>query len=264
MHTPNISIITPSYNRPLLLERMIQSVLSQTYTDWELLVIDDSTNLESNKLMQKYQNDPQITYLKNHQNQGLPYSRSRGLDIARGTWITFLDDDDLYVDSLCLEKTSKILESDSSPWFVFNRVDVSGYSFTKALKEKKSYNWLTDYLYGNSFRGDAVHFIKKNLIDTTRYQEAHRAEWDFWFNLAKKSNFVYHPIPIVQAEYLPDGMSNLGYLQKEQIYQGQQFREMIKSTSTWKYVPIIAKRYVASFVPVRKLINRLRNKQTAH
>jgi glycosyltransferase involved in cell wall biosynthesis len=252
MKQPKITIISPSYNRPTLLKTMIKSVLKQTYTDWELIIIDDSTNNDTRELMYSFDNHSQITYLKNERNEGLPYSRNRGLDVARGTWITYLDDDDFYVDDSCLQKAIDTCEKDTNPWIVFNRVNKFSKSYTRALRNKKDYNWTTDYLYGNSFRGDAVHFIKKNLIHNTRYLGVQRAEWDFWFNLSKKSNFFYYPISMVCAEYLPDGMSNLGYLKKERVYLGQQFREMIRNPRTYKYLPIIAIRYISCFRPNRK------------
>lgn len=264
MQNYKLSIITSTYNRPELLDRMIGSLLKQTYANWELVIIDDSTDDETKKYMDKHLNNLQIIYRKNDNNEGLPYSRNRGIDIAKGDWITFLDDDDIYVDSTALQRVVDVLKSDNLSWHIFNRVNPAGVSFTKCLEptDNNCYNWLRDFLFGRAMRGDAVHFIKKDLIKNTRYRGPHRAEWYFWYDLAKKSNYRYNNIPVVQAEYLPDGMSNLGYLKKERIYQGQQFREMIRHINTWRYLPIIAIRYVMSFVIVRKILNWLKSKHS--
>lgn len=262
MQNYKLSIVTATYNRPELLERMIDSVLKQTYKNWELIITDDSTNDETKKLIEKYLDNPQIVYQKNKSNEGLPHSRNRGIDVANGEWVTFLDDDDIYTDSIALQRVVNILKSNSSDWHVFNRVNRDGISFTKYFKSGDDgyYNWTQDFLFGKTIRGDCVHFIKKDLIANTRYRGENRAEWYFWYDLAKKGNCKYNNVKVVQAEYLPDGMSNLGYLKKERIYQGQQFREMIKQKSTWKYLPIIAIRYVLSFFVVRKILNKLQNK----
>lgn len=259
---PFFSIITSTYNRPRLLKRMINSVLEQTYTNWELIIIDDSIDEETQTYIKRYVDHTQIKYQKNSKNIGLPQSRNRGLDIASGDWITFLDDDDFYTTEKTLYNVHLIAKEDKSDWFIGNRIDSNGFSFTRIKKQKESYNWITDFLFGKSIQGDAVHFIKKSFINDTRYRGEHRAEWYFWYDLAKKGNYTHYPIPIITAEYLKDGMSSLGYLRKEHIYQGQQFREMVKHASTWKYLPTISMRYVASFTFVRKLLNRLKAKQS--
>lgn len=259
MSNPKISIITPTYNRPQLLERAIKSVLSQTMTDWEMIIIDDSTNNETEEFIKKYQNHPQITYLKNEKNEGLPFSRNRGFDLAKGKWVTMLDDDDLYTDKDSLKKVWEILQNTAEiNWVVCNTINNNGVIRTKALIKKDTYNWLSDFLYGKSFRGDAVHFFRRTWLGETRYRGEHRAEWYFWYDLSKKGNFVYHELPVVLAEYLPDGMSNLGYLKKERIYLWQQLTEMLKSFSTLKYIPLIIARYIFSFSLFQKLKNILK------
>jgi len=261
---PKISIITATYNRPYLLQRMIESIICQSYTDWELIIIDDSTNSKTEKLMRLYKSNAKINYSKNKRNQGLPFSRNHGLDTASGEWVTFLDDDDFYTTHKTLNSMITKLHTAALPWVVFNKVLPNGTTVTQILKKQKKYNWTKDFLFGQSFRGDGIPVFKKDFIGKIRYHGENRSEWQFWYSLSLKSDFLYHSINVVTAEYLPDGMSNLGYLKNERIYQGQQFKEMIKCTKTWKYLPTIAKRYVASFVVVRKLLNRLRNKQTDH
>jgi teichuronic acid biosynthesis glycosyltransferase TuaG len=259
---PSFSIITATYNRPQLLKRMIASVQEQTLSDWELIITDDSTNNETEKFIRKYKNDPRIVYQKNKKNEGLPYSRNRSLDAANGEWITFLDDDDLYVNNKVFETVLPELEKAAAKWVAFDTADPNGEIRTKAVIEKKTYNWLDDYLFNKSIQGDSMPFIHKSIIGDTRYYGEHRAEWYFWYELSKKSDLVHCAIPVTQVEYLPDGMSNSGYLKNERIYQGQQFTEMTKQSRTWKYLPIIVIRYILSFPYVRNLRKKLFPKQT--
>lgn len=87
-----VSVIIPTCNRPLELERAIRSVLTQTYPCIEIIVVDDaSTTIDHKSLRTKY---PGISLLVNSENKGQSYSRNRGLKIASGTFINFLDDDD--------------------------------------------------------------------------------------------------------------------------------------------------------------------------
>ncbi|HYH15021.1 MAG TPA: glycosyltransferase family A protein [Flavisolibacter sp.] len=88
-----ISIITPTYNRRDLLQATIKSILAQTYTDWELIVMDDGSTDDTEQVMQRFLNDSRIRYYKK-ENTGQPHTLNVGFTHARGEFITFLDSDD--------------------------------------------------------------------------------------------------------------------------------------------------------------------------
>lgn len=90
-----VSIIMPSYNTGAFIKETIDSVLAQTYSDWELLIIDDASTDETDKVVTEYQ-DERIHYIKNEKNAGAAVSRNRALREAKGKWIAFLDSDDLW------------------------------------------------------------------------------------------------------------------------------------------------------------------------
>lgn len=93
--TDLVSIIMPSYNTAKFIEETLDSVLAQTYTNWELIIVDDCSTDDSDAVVAKYQ-DPRIRYLKNEHNSGAAVSRNRALREAKGRWIAFLDSDDLW------------------------------------------------------------------------------------------------------------------------------------------------------------------------
>lgn len=90
---PKFSIVLPTYNRAGLLPRAVGSVLDQTFTDWELLVVDDGSKDGTAELLQTY-SDPRIRALRNAVNRERSYSRNRAIAEARGDFICFLDSDD--------------------------------------------------------------------------------------------------------------------------------------------------------------------------
>ena len=90
-----VSIITPSYNTARFIEETINSVLNQTYTDWELIIVDDCSKDNTDEVVAKYTDD-RIIYIKNEKNSGAAVSRNRALREATGRWIAFLDSDDLW------------------------------------------------------------------------------------------------------------------------------------------------------------------------
>ncbi|MDD8017657.1 MAG: glycosyltransferase family 2 protein [Bacteroidota bacterium] len=91
-----VSIIICTYNRAALLPRAIQSVLKQTFADWELIVVDDGSTDNSHEIVLNFlSNDSRIKYFYHH-NRGLAEARNVGLRLALGEYITFLDSDDEY------------------------------------------------------------------------------------------------------------------------------------------------------------------------
>jgi glycosyltransferase involved in cell wall biosynthesis len=90
---PNFSIIIPAYNRALTLPRSIESVFNQTYSNWELILIDDGSTDKTVDLIEQYQNEKRLRYIK-QQNCGVSQARNNGAKLAKGDWLVFLDADD--------------------------------------------------------------------------------------------------------------------------------------------------------------------------
>lgn len=91
-----VSIIMPSYQTGRFIRETIKSVLAQTYSNWELIIIDDCSTDNTDEVVSAFTGDPRIRYMKNSKNSGAAVSRNRALREARGKWIAFLDSDDLW------------------------------------------------------------------------------------------------------------------------------------------------------------------------
>ena len=90
-----VSIIMPSHNCGRFVRETIESVLAQTYTNWELLFIDDCSTDDTEAIVQSF-DDTRIHYFRNEHNSGAAVSRNRALREAKGRWIAFLDSDDIW------------------------------------------------------------------------------------------------------------------------------------------------------------------------
>lgn len=90
-----VSVIMPSWNTAEYIGDSIQSVLNQTYSNWELLIVDDCSSDNTDEVVKSFQ-DERIIYLKNEKNSGAALTRNRALREAKGEWIAFLDSDDLW------------------------------------------------------------------------------------------------------------------------------------------------------------------------
>lgn len=91
-----VSIIMPSYNTGRFIAESIESVVAQTYTNWELIVVDDCSTDDTDSVVARF-NDNRIRYFKNEKNSGAAVSRNKALREAKGEWIAFLDSDDLWM-----------------------------------------------------------------------------------------------------------------------------------------------------------------------
>jgi cellulose synthase/poly-beta-1,6-N-acetylglucosamine synthase-like glycosyltransferase len=112
VNTPLVSICTPTYNRPELLQRAVASCLAQTYPSFEVIVTDNSTNEHSQNMAAKW-TDPRVRYYKNDGNIGPLASVNRAISLATGKYIKVLMDDDLLKPRF-LELTVKAMEENPS------------------------------------------------------------------------------------------------------------------------------------------------------
>jgi glycosyltransferase involved in cell wall biosynthesis len=94
METPLISIILPVYNREKYIGESIESILNQTYENFELIIINDGSNDKTENIITKY-NDSRIFYYKNENNRGIVFSRNKGISVAKGKYIAMFDSDDI-------------------------------------------------------------------------------------------------------------------------------------------------------------------------
>jgi len=90
---PAVSVVIPCYDRPDFLERAVRSALAQTLDDLEVLVIDDGSAKDLKAILDRL-GDPRVRYLRSPAREGAPRARNRGIRLARGEWVAFLDDDD--------------------------------------------------------------------------------------------------------------------------------------------------------------------------
>ena len=90
-----VSIIMPSYNTAQYIGDSVRSVINQTYTNWELIIVDDCSTDHTDAVVASFQ-DERIRYFKNERNSGAAVSRNKALREVKGKWVAFLDSDDLW------------------------------------------------------------------------------------------------------------------------------------------------------------------------
>ena len=109
---PLVSVIMPAYNAELFIEEAISSVFSQTVEDWELIVIDDCSIDGTYEVALKY-GDPRICVMRNDTNCGVAKTRNRGIGLAKGKYIAFLDSDDVWYPEKLYYQIEKLIKENA-------------------------------------------------------------------------------------------------------------------------------------------------------
>lgn len=109
---PQVSVIIPTHNRPQLLVRALSSVYDQTFTDFEVIVVDDGQSVKNHFFLASYWRMPNFHYIETAKNTGGAATRNLGIKEAKGEFITFLDDDDEWLPTK-LEKQVEVLKNSS-------------------------------------------------------------------------------------------------------------------------------------------------------
>ncbi len=117
---PLFSIVIPVFNRARTLPGSLQSVLSQDFRDYEVIVIDDGSTDAIDVVARKYASCG-VVFLKNEQNRGVGYSRNRGTQAARGSWVVFLDSDSYLVDGALSALASTVQSCEDRVGVVYGR-----------------------------------------------------------------------------------------------------------------------------------------------
>jgi len=139
-----VSVITPMYNSERFIEETIQSVLKQTYTNWEMLIIEDGSNDNSIEIVKKYlQANKRIKLISNEINQGAALSRNIGIAKSNGRYLAFLDSDDIWVPSK-LEEQIKFMNDEkvALSFSSYEKIDELGEHIKniRVINTKPSYN----------------------------------------------------------------------------------------------------------------------------
>lgn len=126
-----VSVIMPSYNTGRFIAESIESVLAQTYTNWELLIVDDASTDNTDEVVAPYCHpreggnllSSKIHYFKNDRNRGAAYSRNLALREAKGEWIAFLDSDDLWLPEK-IERQLKFMHDNGYKFSGTGRIEI--------------------------------------------------------------------------------------------------------------------------------------------
>lgn len=176
-----------------MLREAIESVLAQTYQDWELIIVDDGSTDETRCFVQRYrEQDSRVRYVY-RQNGGLPAARNTGLRIARGRYVAFLDDDDLLLPSK-LEHQVHVLKTRRELGFVYAPViEVHDNRPTTKLLPTRLGRTMAELFEGSVPQVHSALVRRSSLDVVGEFSERlrHCHDYDLWLRLASRFPFDY-------------------------------------------------------------------------
>ena len=195
MTSPELSVFITSYNSELYIREAINSILNQTYTDYELIIIDNASTDKTVSIIKSYM-DNRIHLVSHSQNIGIVGSRNQALDMAKGTFITFLDSDDI-AHPQKFEKQLAFLKNNPEFGMVGSSVILINGKGTETGRWKLNSRAGTIpaiMLFHNYFVNSAVMF-RKALVKDFKYPEDLIIGEDYilWFNLLQISKGINLP-----------------------------------------------------------------------
>lgn len=191
---PFISVLMPIYNGEKYLKESIDSILGQTYENFELLLINDASNDASENIILSYL-DSRIVYIKNEQNLGLIKTLNKGLDLAKGEFIARMDQDDISLPTR-FEKQIDIFHKNPEigvcgTWFT---------SFGEGIQEKTLQHPVDSEaikinLLGRSSLGHPTVMLRKSAMGNLRYDENYQSaeDYEFWISLSRVTRLYNIP-----------------------------------------------------------------------
>ncbi len=193
---PELSIIMPLYNTEMYVAQAIQSLLSQTYTDFELIIVDDGSTDKSLEIVKSFK-DSRIKIMRNQQNQGIVFSRNRGLKEAVGEYIAPFDSDDIAMPDK-FRKQIDFLKTHPDFGLIgswIKMIDENG----KFIKKKwrlfaKPEEIPAQLLFRNYFAQSSV-VIRREALPVSGYENGFSFGEDYrmWIDIAKKYKMWNYP-----------------------------------------------------------------------
>lgn len=189
------SVIIPTYNRADFLREAIESVLAQTFTDFELIVVDDGSTDGTQELAASYKG--MVRYIR-QTNKGPSAARNNGIKNALGRYIAFLDSDDIWLPEMLAKQFSLSLKKPAAGLTAtgYGLIN-SGHPLTETviMNEDELADARNGNLYKNFFATSSV-MVKKRCFETVGMfnENLHFAEdWDMWIRILQRYSFAYLP-----------------------------------------------------------------------
>ena len=205
---PQVSICIPTYNRKNYLRETIDSILAQTYKDYEIVIVDDGSTDGTEEMIKKLAFP--ITYHW-QENSGDACARNKLIELAQGQYISFIDSDDLLLPD-SIERMVKTLEAEKVDVIVYGsyfRIDENGRIYGKCRRKLRSGN-ITKYLFQTILAHSCGSMLPRRILKASGAFDTSLkvcSDYDMWLQLSTQYRFVALSKPTFKRRRHPDNLS---------------------------------------------------------
>ena len=186
----NIDIIIPNYNKSQYLEECINSVVSQTFKNWKLYIVDDFSTDNSLQVIEKYNTLNNINIIKLKKNKGPAFCRNLGVRISSSPYISFLDSDDLWVKNKLEKQITFMIKNKFSftfsDYYWFKNINSKDYKSTQISNSLSFRKFLN-----NSSINSSTMILKRDIIKNTRFKNVNHEDYLFKCDILRSGVVAY-------------------------------------------------------------------------
>ena len=186
---PRVSVVIPSYNCGKYLKDALDSVLSQTYKDYEIVLVNDGSTDNTKDILKEYVSNPKMRCVDNETKKGPAASRNIGIKLSRGDLIAFLDADDLFLKDKLIEQV-KIFDSNKNVYFSYTNESYFEKGIARDISSNR-FHFSGDiffYLKRSNFITVSTVMMKRSVLEKYRFDEnpdiKGHEDWKFYLSLA--------------------------------------------------------------------------------
>jgi len=213
---PRVSVVIPTYNRPHLLRRAIESVLNQTFDDFEVLIIDGARSKETKDIVESY-GDGRLRYIP-QRGKGIANARNLGVKRARGEFIAFLDDDDRWKENkleIQIETFKRLSDKYCLIYTAFNYYHLEKDKIV-GTKRPIARGYVYNQMLLDNITGMSTIVVRRDCFKETglfREDFITCEDWDMWLRMSKSYLFEAIEEPLVDYSIHPGQFSFSKYLE---------------------------------------------------
>lgn len=194
---PLVSVVIPTYDRAALLRKALESVFAQTWTQYEVIVVDDGSTDSTREIIGQWSD--RLTYIW-QENRGVAEARNRGTSAARGEWIAFLDSDDLWLPeklARCMERVRRAPDT-AILFHPMTEIDDAG-NRVRGRSKRAAAGRIVDRLFAHCFVHTPTVVVRRDVLKQAGGFSAELEvceDYQLWLRIALKHPFVMVPEPL--------------------------------------------------------------------
>ena len=188
---PDIDIIIPNYNKAKYLNQCLDSILSQTYKNWKIYLVDDNSHDDSTKILKKYENIDNINFFLLKENKGPAFCRNYAIDKSSSEFIAFMDSDDFWPKDKLKNQINEMLKNDYN--FTYTDYNFFFNDNEEKIKTVKMPLFLDykNFILKSSMSTSSI-IISRNSLENVKFKNVDQEDYLFKCDLLKKGETAFN------------------------------------------------------------------------